>query len=173
MKKLIILLISIAIISLFLFSASFVSAQSKADSEAINNLIDKYGETEDAGDMVNQAKLMTADRVWIGPFGSGRITNQAMNMESQQSQFDAAKGFLAGVKWFTDDRDRLIKIYGDGKVAVASFYRYRTFVLPPDTPLEKAELFSPPPPSVFTLVLEKKGDWKIVHTHVSSMNPPN
>ena len=166
-------IVCFVIISLFLFSGSLVSAQSKADTESIHKLIDKYGETEDAGDMVTQAKLMTADRVWIGPLGSGRITNQSMNMESQQSQFDASKGFLAGVKWFTDDRDRLIKIYGDGKVAVVSFYRYRTFVLPPDTPLEKAELFNPPPPSVFTLVLEKKGDWKIVHTHVSSMNPPN
>ena len=166
-------IVCFGIISLFLLSGSFVSAQSKADTEAIHKLIDKYGETEDAGDMVMQAKLMTADRVWIGPVGSGRIANQAMNMESQQSQFDAAKAFVAGVKWFTDDRDRLIKFYGDGKVAVASFYRYRTFVLPADTPLEKAKLFSSPQPIVITLVLEKKRDWKIVHTHSSSLNPPN
>ena len=162
-----------AIISLFLFSSSFVSAQSMADTEAIHKLIDKYGETEDAGDMVTQAKLMTADRVWIGPAGSGRITNQAMNMESQQSQFEASKAFVSGVKWFTDARDMLIKFYGDGKVAVASFYWYRTFVLPADTPLEKAKLFSSPQPIVITLVLEKKGDWKIVHTHSSSLNPLN
>lgn len=155
---------------LLLFPTTFLSAQ---DTEAINKLIDKYGEAEDAGDMVTQAKLMTADRVWIGPAGSGRITNQAMNMESQQSQFDAAKEFVAGVKWFTDDRDRLIKFYGDGKVAVASFYRYTRFVLPPDTPLEKAKLISSLQPVVITLVLEKKGDWKIVHTHVSSLDPPN
>jgi len=162
-----------AIISLFLFSSSFVSAQSKADTEAIHKLIDKYGETEDAGDMVSQAKLMAADRVWIGPAGLGRTTNQAMNMESQQAQFDAAKVFVPGLKWFTDARDRLIKFYGDGKVAVASFYWYRTFVLPPDTPLEKAKLFSSPQPIVITHVLEKKGDWKIVHTHFSSLNPTN
>ena len=116
---------------------------------------------------------MTADRVCIGPAGSGRITNQAMNMESQQSQFDAAKTFVPGVKWFTDARDMLIKFYGDGKVAVASFYWYRTFVLPADTPLEKAKLFSSPQPIVITLVLEKKGDWKIVYTHSSSLNPLN
>ena len=166
-------IVCFAIMSLFLFSGSFASAQSKADTEAIHKLIDKYGETEDAGDMVTQAKLMTADRVWIGPSGSGRITNQAMNMESQQSQFDATKTFVPGVKWFTDARDRLINFYGDGKVAVASFYWYRTFVLPPDTPLEKAKLLSSPPPGVITLVLEKKGDWKIVHTHSSSLNPAN
>ena len=166
-------IVCFAIISLFLFSGSFVSAQSKADNEAIHKVIDKYGGTEDAGDMVTQAKLMTADRVWIGPSGSGRITNQAMNMEAQQSQFDAAKAFVPGVKWFTDARDRLINFYGDGKVAVASFYWYRTFVLPPDTPLEKAKLLSSPQPSVITLVLEKKGDWKIVHTHSSSLNPQN
>ncbi len=166
-------IVCFAIMSLFLFSGGFASAQSEADTEAIHKLIDKYGETEDAGDMVTQAKLMTADRVWIGPSGSGRITNQAMNMESQQSQFDAAKAFVPGVKWFTDARDRLIKSYGDGTVAVASFYWYRTFVLPPDTPLEKAKLLSSPPPGVITLVLEKKGDWKIVHTHSSSLNPAN
>ena len=154
MKRLTTLLLSIGILSFI-----SVTAQNNADKEAINKLIDKYGETEDAGNMAAQGQLMTADRVWIGPVGSGRITDQVRNMETQQLQFDAAKGFVAGVKWFTDDRDRLIKFYGDGKVAVASFYRYRNFVLPPDTPLEKAALFNSPPPSVFTLVLEKSGDW--------------
>ena len=162
-----------AMISLFLLSGSIVSAQSKADSEAIHKLIDKYSETEDAGDMVTQAKLMAADRVWIGGAGAGRMTNQAMNMELQQSQYDAWKAFVPGVKWFTDARDRLIRFYGDDKVAVASFYWYRTFVLPADTPLEKGKLFSPPQPIVITLVLEKKRNWKIVHTHSSALNPPN
>lgn len=83
-------IVCFAIISLFLFSGSFVSAQSKADTESIHKLIDKYGETEDAGDMVAQAKL-----------------------------------------------------------------------------------FSSPQPTAITLVLEKKGDWKIVHTHSSSLNPSN
>ena len=166
-------IVCFTIISLFLFSGSFVNAQNRADIEAIHKVIDKYGKTEDAGDMVAQAKLMTADRVWIGPSGSGRITDQAMNMASQQSQLDAANAFVPGVEWFTDARDRLINFYGNGKVAVASFYWYRTFVLPADTPLEKAKLLSTPPPSVITLVLEKKGDWKIVHTHSSSLNPQN
>lgn len=162
-----------AMISLFLFSGSFITAQSKADTEAIRELIDKYGATEDAGDMVAQAKLMTADRVWIGRAGAGRMTNQAMNMELQQSQYDSWKVFLPGVKWYTDARDRLINFYGDGKVAVASFYWYRTFVLPGDAPLEKAKLFSPQPPVVITLVLEKKRAWKIVHSHSSTLDPPN
>ncbi len=162
------------ILLLILFSSSIVAAQSKADIEAIHKLIDEYCETEDSGDLTTQAKLMTADRVWIGPAGAGRMTNQAMNMKMQQSQMDAGKEFVPGVKWYTDARDRLVNFYGDGKVAVASFYWYRTFVLRADTPLEKAKLFSPPQPLAVTQVLVKAGSgWKIAHTHVSFLNPPN
>jgi hypothetical protein len=76
---------------------------------------------------------------------------------------------ISGIKWFTDTRDRLIKFYGDGKVAVASFYWYRTFVLPPNTNSEKRNMMKKQPdPVAISLVLEKKkGDWKIVHTHTS------
>ena len=64
---------------------------------------------------------MSDDRVWIGDNGLGRMTNQSLNMNMQQSQFDAMLKSINGIKWFTDARDRLIKFYGDGKVAVASF----------------------------------------------------
>ena len=114
---------------------------------------------------------MSDDRVWIGDNGWGRMTNQSLNMNMQQSQFDAMLKSINGIKWFTDARDRLIKFYGDGKVAVASFYWYRAFVLPPNTNSEKRNIMNKQPdPIVISLVLEKrKGNWKIVHTHTSSM----
>ncbi len=168
------LFLSMAFITMTLYPGTWIYAQNKADNQAIHKLIDAYGETENAGDMMAQAKLMSADRVWIGPGGAGRITDQKQNMEMQQAQLDAEKAFVPNVKWFSDARDRLVKYYGNGKVAVASFYWYRNFVLPADIPMEKAKLFSQPPPLVVSLVLEKNGEnWKIVHTHTSFLNLPD
>ena len=147
------------------------NGQSNADQDAINALIDKYGQTEDAGTLLKQAEMMSADRVWIGANGAGRITNQAMNMKMQQTQVDAATKMIQGVEWFTDARDRLIKLYGDGSFAVASFYWHRTFVLPPRLNAEQRKAMGKQPdPVAISHVLEKKGgDWRIVHTHVSSL----
>lgn len=148
------------------------SAQRQADIDAINRLIDRYGALEDSMDMRAQAQLMSADRVWIG-IGAGRRTDQAMNMRIQQAAFDQLRKRIPGIQTFTDDRDRLIKLYGNGSVAVASFYRHTATVLPAAAPPDIVEQFSPLPPVAFTLMLEKRdGDWKIVHTHVSSLAPP-
>ena len=148
-----------------------VSFGKNPDMDAINKLIDEYSKTEDNGKLLEQAKLMSDDRVWIGDDGLGRMTNQSLNMSMQQSQLDAMLKTINGIKWFTDARDRLIKFYGDGKVAVASFYWYRSFVLPPNTNSEKRNIMNKQPdPIVISLVLEKrKGNWKIVHTHTSSL----
>ena len=139
------------------------------DLDAINKIIDNYSKTEDEGKLLEQAKMMSKDRVWIGPNGAGRITDQSLNMNMQQSQVDAIMKNISGIKWFTDVRDRLIKFYGNGKVAVASFYWHRTFVLPPNTNSEKRNMMKKQlDPVVISLVLEKKkGVWKIVHTHTS------
>ena len=147
---------------------AIVSAQGQPDVDAINRLIDQYGAFEDAMDMPGQAGLMSADRVWIGQ-GAGRNTDQASNMRIQQAQYDQLKKTVRGIQTFTEDRDRLIKFYGDGAVAVASFYRYTTAILPASaTP----DGYSTPPPAVATLVLEKRdGEWKIVHTHFSNLAP--
>jgi hypothetical protein len=77
------------------------------------------------------------------------------------------------MKWFTEARDRLIKLYGNGTVAVASFYFYRTRVVPGDLPPEKAQLLGgDPPPTTITHVLVKEGGtWKIAHTQVTPMIP--
>ncbi len=63
---------------------------------------------------------------------------------------------MPDTKWFSDARDRLIKFYVQGNVAVASFYWYRTVVLPANAPLEKAKFYQQPLPLVVILVLEKK-----------------
>jgi|TARA_B100001750_G_scaffold7036_1_gene5568 hypothetical protein len=148
---------------------SAISFGNETDLDAINKLIDNYSKTEDEGKLLEQAKMMSKDRVWIGNNGAGRITDQSLNMIMQQSQVDAVMKSISGIKWFTDTRDRLIKFYGDGKVAVASFYWHRTFVLPPNTNSEKRNMMKKQPdPVAISLVLEKKkGVWKIVHTHTS------
>ena len=147
-------------------------AQRPGDVDAINRLIDKYGALEDAMDMNAQAQLMSADRVWVGQ-GVGRRTDQPTNMRIQQAVFDQFKKRLPGVQTFTEDRDRLVRFYGGGSVAVASFFRYTTTILPPATPPDVAKEFPPVPAVAITLVLERRdGDWKIVHTHVSELGPP-
>jgi ketosteroid isomerase-like protein len=148
-------------------------AQRQADIDAVNRLIDQYGELEDKMDMNAQAKLMTSDRVWVSQ-GGGRRTDQATNMRIQQANFDALKKQVPGVATFTEDRDRLIRFHGNGQVATASFYRYTTFVLPPNTPAEVAKDVTAPPPAAGTLVLEKRdGGWKIVHSHFSNLAEAN
>lgn len=162
-----------SIIFLFVFcsfvcSTIQVDAQSAAE-KAIHSVIDKYCQTEAAGDMVAQAKLMSDDRVWIGT-GGGRITDQKKNMEFQQMRWDETSKFVPGIKWNFDARDRIIKTYSNGSTAVASFYWYPGYVLPASTPMDKAKVMGKNKPSVITLVLEKKGtDWIIVHTHTSPL----
>ncbi len=149
------------------------SAQRQTDVDAINHLIDQFGALEDAMDMAAQAKLMTADRVWIAQ-GVGRRTDQAMNMRIQQASYDALKKQAPGIQTFTEDRDRLIRFHANGAVAIASFYRYTTIVLPPNAPPDLVKAAAAVPAAGITLVLEKRdGEWKIVHTHVSSLAPGN
>src|SRR5881392_3962234 len=147
------------------------ATQRQGDVDAINRLIDRYGALEDAMDMNAQAQLMSADRVFIVQ-AAGRRTDQTTNMRIQQATLDQIKKRLPGLQTFTEDRDRLVKLYGNGSTAVASFYRYTTTILPPSTSPEVAKEFGPRAAAI-TLVLEKRdGDWKIVHTHVSELGPP-
>jgi len=169
------LLFFIIIFTISFGNQSDIKMMEIADLAAINTLIDDYSQTEDDGTLLEQAKLMSDDRVWIGNNGAGRITNQSLNMNMQQTQVDVLFKSISGIKWFTDARDRLIKFYGDGNVAVASFYWYRTFVLPPNTSFENRDIMSKQPdPIAMSLVLEKKeGNWKIVHTHTSLLVKQN
>ncbi len=159
-------------LALTILVPGLASAQRQGDVDAINRLIDRYGALEDSMAMKAQAQLMSADRVWIAQ-GAGRRTDQATNMRIQQAAIDQLKKKAPGLQTFTEDRDRLIKFYGNGSVAVASFYRYSTTILPAATPPDVAKDIVADRPAVFTLVLEKRdGDWKIVHTHVSELGPP-
>jgi len=149
-----------------------LSAQNRGDIEAINQLLDRYGALEEAMDMMAQATLMSEDRVWVGD-GAGRRTDQSKNMTIQQATFDLLQETVPGIRWFVEDRDRLIRFYGNGDVAVVSFFRYATYLVPPETPPEIAEGFAAPAPTAFTAVMEKSGgEWQIVHTHVSNLVPP-
>jgi len=163
---------TVLILFLSLFTSSAISAQNRGDIEAINQLLDRYGALEEAMDMMTQATLMSEDRVWVGD-GVGRRTDQSKNMIIQQATFDLLKETVPGIRWFVEDRDRLIRFYGNGNVAVVSFFRYATYLVPPETPPEIAEGFADSPPTAFTAVMEKSGgEWKIVHTHVSNLVPP-
>ena len=147
-------------------------AQDSGDEDAVNHLIDQYSQLEDSFDMAAQAELMTADRIWIAQT-FGRRTNQAMNMRIQQAGFDVLKGASPDYQRFTEARDRIIRFYGRGNVAVASFYWYVTVVLPADATDEQVEAAAQFQPMVITMVLEKQsGDWRIVHVHNSALGPP-
>jgi hypothetical protein len=167
-------LICCALLCLIAGAVGPLPAQGRPDLDAIHRLIDQYGQTEDAGDMMAQAKLMSADRVWIGQAPAGRQTDQAMNMRAQQAQYDVQKKLVPGLQWFTQARDRLVKFYGNAAVAVASFYWYREPVIPGGTARDVAQgIEAAATPVAITLVLEKQGgEWKIVHTHVSYLVPP-
>jgi hypothetical protein len=147
-------------------------AQDSGDEDAVNLLIDQYSQLEDSFDMAAQAEMMTADRIWIAQ-AFGRRTNQAMNMRIQQAGFDVLKGASPEYQRFTEARDRVIRFYGRGNVAVASFYWYVTVVLPADATDEQVQAAAQFQPMVITMVIEKQsGDWKIVHTHNSALGPP-
>ena len=69
-------------------------------------------------------------------------------------------------------KDRIIRFYGNGTVAIASFYWLRAVYLPANTPEEIAKRYPHPDPRAVTLVFEKQnGQWKIVHTHMSLLYP--
>ena len=147
-------------------------AQGSGDLDAINRVIDQVFELEVAKDLTAQAELMSADRIYVLQ-GAGRRTDQAKNMQLQQAVLDQETETVPGIQWFIDARDRIIRFYGDGNVAVASFYVYSTYVLPADAPDDFDQNTPQPQPTVITWVFEKlQGQWKIVHTHISDLGPP-
>lgn len=163
-----------AVLPLFLMvvSPGGASAQSQADIDAVNRLLDQYTELEEAMDMPSQARLISEDRVWIAQ-GLGRRTDQAKNMRIQQAQMALLQETMPGLRWFVEDRDRLVRFHGNGSVAIASFFRYSTYLIPPGTPPEVSEGLDQVPASAVTVVMEKVGgEWKIVHTHFSNLGPP-
>lgn len=146
-------------------------AQRQPDADAVNRLVDRYMVLDDSMDLVAQAKLMAPDRVWIAQ-GEGRRTDQALGMRLMQAEYDALKKQVPGIQMFGEARDRLVKFYGNGSVAIVSFYRYTTLLAPPNTPPDLAKALGALPATVWTMILEKHdGQWQIVHTHSSRLGP--
>lgn len=161
------LLLSILCATTFVTLPPYAISGEPADIAAIERLLAQYRISQDANDLVAQAKLMTPDRVWINQSGVRR-TDNIENMRVQQAEADNQKKRVPGLQNLTMDRDVLIKFYGRGDVAIASFYRTATRLYPPGTPKELMEEYGASGAETGTLVLEKKnGEWKIVHTHWS------
>ena len=147
-------------------------AQGSGDEAAINGVIDQVFELEIDRDLTAQAELMASDRIWVSQ-GEGRKTDQTMNMRYQQAVLDLRAETLPGTQWFYEARDRIIRFYGDGNVAVASFYLYVSFVLPANAPDDVVQNSTQFQPFVLSWVFEKqRGDWKVVHTHISDLGIP-
>ena len=146
-------------------------AQSGGDEAAVNQVIDRIFELEVVKNMTAQAELMADDRIRITP--QGRKTDHALDMRYQQAVMDREDDLVPGIQWFYEVRDRIVRFYGDGDVAVASFYLYSTFVLPAGAPTDLPGYATQSQPVVITWVLEKQqGDWKIVHSHSSLLGSP-
>lgn len=150
------------------FASPARDAQSETD--AINKLIDDYGAYQAASDAIGMSKLMATDRVCLSSHFGGRRTDNVLNMKIQQVQLDLQNKEVPGIRDFVEDRERLIRLLGDGKVAAVSFFRYITRVFPPGTSAEMMKKYPADPPVAISLVLEKRGDhWIIVHTHASEL----
>lgn len=144
-------------------STGFVWADDEADILA---LIDQYNQYQASGDITSQARLMTSDRVFIS--GRRRQTDQAMNMKQQAALQARNQKQYPGAQVFVTSADPIIRLYG-GDAAAASFYWYTNVVLSPDQE-------GPNPPVsrlIVSLFLVKQGGaWKIAHTHISPLDPP-
>jgi hypothetical protein len=80
---------------------------------------------------------------------------------------DRNKARNPGIKAYHDVRDLIIKVYGDA--AVASFYWYRSWILPPEQegPNPSADIIQ----SLF--LVKQDGAWKIAYSHNSPLHPSN
>jgi hypothetical protein len=151
-------------------SMAGIASDFKPETDAINKLIDDYGAYQVNNDALGMSKLMATDRVCLSSHFGGRRTDNVLNMKIQQAQLDLQNKELPGVRDFVEDRERLIRVLGDGKVAAVSFFRYITRVFPPGTSADMMKKYPADPPVAISLVLEKRGtQWIIVHTHASEL----
>jgi hypothetical protein len=90
--------------------------------------------------LTEQAKLMTDDRTYI--VGGARFTDNVANMRGQIAGEKLRKTLDPDGMMIVTAEDPKVQVYGD----------------------------TAPPSQVTTVVLNKmRGDWKIVHTHISPM----
>ena len=148
-----------------LLAAALVSPIASADDvDDVRAVVDTYLATETT-DLKKQASLMTDDRVFIA--GGLRQTDNVANMNGQIANAQRNRELDPDVQVIVTGEDVIIRVYGDA--AVASFYRYWNVISGAES-VRAGRNASGPPPGVVTLVLAKMGgDWKIVHTHQSSI----
>ena len=149
MKNLISRIISV----IFLSSLSFFSFSSEKD---VLDTIYKWSALE--GDLDAQAELIRDDRVMIT---SKRWPNQADNLMVQKERRAANLSRDPDLKIIATISSPEVRIYGE--VAIADFVRRYDFI-------PGIGEMSPPNFTYITLVLvEEDGNWKIAHTHNSTM----
>lgn len=137
------------------------------DHDDVLAFVNRYCELE--GDLEAQAAMIAPDRVMVTP--ALRQTNQALNMKMQEMGRDRQMKMDPGLQLVVRCEDPLVRVYGD--TAVASMYRYWSWMWSADYLKEN----DPPVTNtrdVTSLVLRKQGnEWKIVHTHISPFHPSN
>lgn len=143
-----------------LFATTIASADETADVEAV---VHRYINSETL-DLTEQAKLMASDRTYIA--NDMRYANNAKSMTIQTAGNNVLKKARPGVERIATVEDIMVRVNGNS--AVTSFYR----VINTTNSVESVRAGQGAMTSFYqtgTMVLFKiKGDWKIVHTHLSA-----
>ena len=126
-------------------------------------LLDAYIETE--SDLMAQNALMSEDRIFIAGAPAMRMTDNKTNMMGQMHSENRRKEMDADAIYYATREDQIVRVYGD--TAVASFRRNLNFR--PSAEGMKNGMSNNTSRQLVTVVMAKvNGDWKIVHTHISS-----
>ncbi len=149
----------VAIVAFGMLGAAMLARA--GDREDVMAVIDKYVETEEAGRMIEQGRLMTDDRsmVYVG----GRLTgdNRKSMREQQQSEDEHQKRF-PGVHYSIEIKDVRMQLY-NGDTALVTMDWYPTRVVPASLPPARAKELEPAktPLIVALLLVKQAGEWKI------------
>ena len=143
-----------------LFATATVQAD---DMDDVAALVNAYIETE--SDLNAQSKLMSEDRIYIVGSPAMRMTDNEVNMMGQAFGEKRREAMDSKSLYFATIEDQIIRMYGEA--AVASFRRNLNFR--PSADGMKNGMSNNTARQLVTVVMAKvDGDWKIVHTHISS-----
>jgi len=145
---------------LALFAAPMAIAD---DMDDVTALLNSYIKTE--GDIAEQGKLMSEDRVYIIGAPAMRQTDNVANMTLQLLGEKRRNTLNPGGLYMATMEDEIVHVYGDA--AVASFRR--NLIWRPSVEGVRNGQSNNTARQVVTVVMAKiDGDWKIVHTHISA-----
>jgi len=151
----------VAFVATVLASSASIAAADDADD--VMAVVNQYIATE--SNLTEQAKLMTDDRTYI--VAGARFTDNVANMRGQIAGEKLRKTLDPDGMMIVTAEDPQVQVYGD--TAIASFYRHWNYIPGADA-VRAGRTGNAPPSQVTTMVLTKmRGDWKIVHTHISPM----